>query len=470
MALVHFDRRFDGLVPARPARWVHAILRLCLYALPASWGLALEWAARTGAVPHARLAGHTPYLIVFSFAWIGALEYFHGGRWEKANREHTGATAVLMSVCAASGAASLLLVLLRLPLPQLTLAAVDAALLLPAAVGVELSFRAIFDPLPTRTRIAVVDASPCAFGVSWRLMRREVSRHEISGAVRLEVVNGSRWPTGALTIEELLREICREPVEGVLISAPLAGIAALSRRIQASGGLGAPVRFIVAEPHGSARLRDQLYDADCLYLLNTGAVPAGSFHYTVLKRAFDIAFAFAVLAIGWPLFVAIALIVKCSSHGGVFFVQERVGWNGQIFRMYKFRTMRFAASAESDTRWTEPGDPRLTAVGRILRRYSLDELPQFFNVLKGDMSVVGPRPERPYFVTAFRRELHEYHRRHQIKVGITGWAQVNGLRGDTCIRTRLMHDLYYLQNWGLVFDLKIVARTLLCIFSGKNAY
>jgi lipopolysaccharide/colanic/teichoic acid biosynthesis glycosyltransferase len=123
----------------------------------------------------------------------------------------------------------------------------------------------------------------------------------------------------------------------------------------------------------------------------------------------------------------------------------------------------------SDTRWSQPDDARRTAVGRILRKYSLDELPQFFNVLKGEMSVVGPRPERPYFVDSFRREIDEYHRRHQVKVGITGWAQVNGLRGDTCIQTRVMYDLYYLQNWGLIFDLKIILKTALCVFCGRNA-
>jgi len=124
--------------------------------------------------------------------------------------------------------------------------------------------------------------------------------------------------------------------------------------------------------------------------------------------------------------------------------------------------------SESDTRWSQPNDARRTALGRILRKYSLDELPQFFNVLKGDMSVVGPRPERPFFVNSFRGVIEEYHRRHHIKVGITGWAQVNGLRGDTCIRTRLMYDLYYLQNWGLIFDLKIVLRTVLCVLCGLS--
>ena len=132
--------------------------------------------------------------------------------------------------------------------------------------------------------------------------------------------------------------------------------------------------------------------------------------------------------------------------------------------------MRTAPVLDSDTLWTSANDPRRTPVGQFLRKYSLDELPQFFNVLKGDMSVVGPRPERPSFVSSFRRQIDEYHRRHQLRVGITGWAQVNGLRGDTCIRTRLLYDLYYLQNWGLIFDLRIILSTVFCMLKGKNAY
>jgi lipopolysaccharide/colanic/teichoic acid biosynthesis glycosyltransferase len=132
--------------------------------------------------------------------------------------------------------------------------------------------------------------------------------------------------------------------------------------------------------------------------------------------------------------------------------------------------MHTVPATESDTRWTRANDPHRTAVGQFLRKYSLDELPQFFNVLRGEMSIVGPRPERPFFVSSFRRQIAEYHRRHQLKVGITGWAQVNGLRGDTCIRTRLLYDLYYLQNWGLIFDLRIILKTVFCVFKGKNAY
>jgi putative colanic acid biosynthesis UDP-glucose lipid carrier transferase len=165
----------------------------------------------------------------------------------------------------------------------------------------------------------------------------------------------------------------------------------------------------------------------------------------------------------------IALAVKCSSRGPVFFWQQRVGLNGQLLWMVKFRTMRTSAPAVSDRSWTRPRDRRVTPLGRILRQSGLDELPQLVNVLKGDMSLVGPRPERPHFVECFKRQLPDYWKRHTVHCGITGWAQVNGWRGDTSIQKRLEHDLYYVRNWTLAFDLKILGITLARGFRHPNA-
>jgi exopolysaccharide biosynthesis polyprenyl glycosylphosphotransferase len=297
-------------------------------------------------------------------------------------------------------------------------------------------------------------------------MRKEVSAHSISGAILLDDIEPSGHLAGQLSTDEFLRTIRHEQADAVLVSAPALEIPSLSQRISESG-LRMPVGFLVSPAEG---ISDRVSGAGGVYLLNTGAQPAATLNYRLFKRAFDILFSFTALVAGLPLLLLIALLVKIGSRGPIFFVQDRVGWNGRVFRMYKFRTMRSASAIESDTRWTSPGNARVTPVGRFLRRYSLDELPQFLNVLLGDMSLVGPRPERPFFVSTFRRQIDEYHRRHQLKVGLTGWAQVNGLRGDTCIRTRLMYDLYYLQNWGLIFDLKIVLRTVLCVFTGRNAH
>jgi len=205
-------------------------------------------------------------------------------------------------------------------------------------------------------------------------------------------------------------------------------------------------------------------------MVSISHTPTESVMYMILKRGFDLAFSSVVLLFAAPLMVVIAAAVKFSSPGPVFFAQNRVGFKGNVFKMYKFRTMRTSNTTEGDTRWTTADDSRRTRVGAFLRRSSLDELPQFFNVIKGDMSVVGPRPERPYFVEKFDVEMPRYSARHCLKVGITGWAQVNGWRGDTCIEKRVEHDLYYLRNWSLLFDLRIVIRTVVHTLNAKHAY
>ena len=162
--------------------------------------------------------------------------------------------------------------------------------------------------------------------------------------------------------------------------------------------------------------------------------------------------------------------MKISSPGPIIFRQERVGLHQKKFWMYKFRSMRMQVDAEEKKGWTVKADPRVTWIGRILRKTSLDETPQFFNIVRGDMSLVGPRPERPYFVEKFKEEIPHYMIKHQVRPGLTGWAQVNGLRGDTSIERRIEHDLYYIENWTLGFDFKIILLTLIRGFINKNAY
>ncbi len=194
----------------------------------------------------------------------------------------------------------------------------------------------------------------------------------------------------------------------------------------------------------------------------------GGWFNRALKRAMDITISLAVLILGAPLFLLIALLIKLHSSGPVFYVQERVGLDGKRFLIIKFRTMTADAEARTGPVWAAPEDPRVTPLGRFLRRFSLDELPQFINVLLGEMSVVGPRAERPCFVEQFRQIVPGYMRRHKEKVGITGWAQVNGLRGDTSIEERTNYDLYYVENWSITFDLKIMLRTIVEILRGVS--
>ena len=186
-----------------------------------------------------------------------------------------------------------------------------------------------------------------------------------------------------------------------------------------------------------------------------------------LKRAFDIAGSTAGLILSSPVIALCVLAVRLDSRGKAFFSKERCGEDGTSFRLYKLRTMVDDAEKHTGPVWARADDPRCTRVGAVLRRWNLDELPQLWNVLKGDMSLVGQRPERPHFVNRFREENPRYMARHSVKSGITGWAQVNGLRGDTSIRARLRYDMYYLENWSLAFDLKVLVMTL---FASRNAY
>jgi exopolysaccharide biosynthesis polyprenyl glycosylphosphotransferase len=167
-----------------------------------------------------------------------------------------------------------------------------------------------------------------------------------------------------------------------------------------------------------------------------------------------------------PVMLLIAVLIRLDSPGPVFFVQERVGLDGKPFPCIKFRGMRQDAAQLGN--WTTRDDPRITVIGGFLRRYSLDELPQFINVIRGEMSVVGPRPEQPVWVERFSQSIPRYMRRHKQKAGITGWAQINGLRGDTSIEERTRYDLYYIENWSLLFDLRIIIKTAVAIFKGES--
>jgi Undecaprenyl-phosphate glucose phosphotransferase len=205
-------------------------------------------------------------------------------------------------------------------------------------------------------------------------------------------------------------------------------------------------------------------------LINVRSIPLDDLGNRILKRGFDIGFSLAAIIITLPVMLLVAAMVKMSSPGPVIFKQERVGFNRRNFFMYKFRTMKVMPEMMSNTQWTVENDPRRTKVGEFLRRTSLDELPQFFNVLLGHMSVVGPRPERPYFVEQFKEEIPKYMVKHHIRPGITGLAQSKGLRGDTSISERVKEDIFYIENWTLLFDIKIILKTIINGFVNKNAY
>jgi exopolysaccharide biosynthesis polyprenyl glycosylphosphotransferase len=191
----------------------------------------------------------------------------------------------------------------------------------------------------------------------------------------------------------------------------------------------------------------------------------------VLKRALDLAGACVALLVFSPLMVLISGLIWIESPGRVLFKQQRVSLGGDVFWIWKFRTMRCTgdSSGSMEDSWTTRDDPRITRIGRWLRRTSLDELPQLFNVIRGDMALVGPRPERPELIDRFREDWRGYMLRQQVKAGMTGWAQVNGLRGDTSLRKRLQYDLFYIRNWSIWFDVRILLMTIVRGFVHPNA-
>ena len=211
-------------------------------------------------------------------------------------------------------------------------------------------------------------------------------------------------------------------------------------------------------------------DLDGLSIIDTRRVPLENWLKNAVKRAFDVVFALMAILVTSPIMLFSVVMIKLTSPGPIIFHQERVGLNRQPFMMYKFRSMHVQTDEEEREQWTTKDDPRKTKWGAFMRKTSIDELPQFFNVLKGDMSVVGPRPERPFFVEKFKEEVPRYMIKHQVRPGITGWAQVNGYRGDTSIEERINHDLYYIENWTFSFDLRIIFLTVFKGFINKNAY
>ncbi len=211
-------------------------------------------------------------------------------------------------------------------------------------------------------------------------------------------------------------------------------------------------------------------DLQGLPVINIRHVPLNSTFNRFVKRTVDVVGAVAGIILFSPVMLLTALVIKITSPGPLIFKQERVGLHNRPFQMYKFRSMEVQNPKDEADKWTTPHDPRVTPFGRFIRKFSIDEMPQFFNVLKGEMSLVGPRPERPFFVEQFKEQIPRYMIKHQVRPGMTGWAQVNGYRGDTSIAKRIEHDLYYIENWTPGLDFKILFLTIFKGFINKNAY
>jgi Undecaprenyl-phosphate glucose phosphotransferase len=260
------------------------------------------------------------------------------------------------------------------------------------------------------------------------------------------------------TLSEVAEVAHREHVDHLYVALPLDEHAKLLDLVDITSRECIDVK-VVPDLLQFIAIRARLEDLDGLPIININDVPLQGFN-AWLKRASDVVLsAGALLALGIPLAI-IAGLVKWTSRGPVFYTQERMGLDGKAFTVYKFRSMYEGAEESTGPIWAREDDPRATPIGRWLRQLDLDELPQFWNVLRGDMSIVGPRPERPFFVEQFKHRIPQYMLRHKVKAGITGWAQVNGWRGNTSLEKRIEYDLYYIENWSVALDIKIMWLTV----------
>lgn len=269
-------------------------------------------------------------------------------------------------------------------------------------------------------------------------------------------------------IDAGIEYIRQNRVDQVWIAMPFRRASQIESTIKSLDQCMSDIR-LVPDIFGYRLLNHSLSSVGGLPMINISITPMDGVNRWI-KSCQDRILAMFILLLISPLMLALAIGVKLSSPGPVFYRQERVGWNGRHFMMLKFRSMPVDAESSTGAVWAKAGESRATPFGAFLRRTSLDELPQFLNVLKGDMSIVGPRPERPVFVERFKDEIPGYMQKHRVKAGITGWAQVNGWRGNTDLKKRIEYDLDYIENWSLWFDLKIIVLTLFKGFFHKNAY
>lgn len=317
--------------------------------------------------------------------------------------------------------------------------------------------------------LLIVGASQLAGDIASRIRKRRELGIEVVGCLSKDgsEVRGPRGIPVVGKYDDLEKCLKKMEVDQLVVALPIEDSHCLPQVLSSIGDSLVDVR-VIPDLQGFSTLGNSIEDFEGLPVISLRTSPLEGVN-RISKRALDIVVATLALMVLAPLMIVISIIIKLSSRGPLLYSQERVSLDGSPFKIYKFRTM--TADAESSgPGWTTPKDSRVTGIGKILRALSLDELPQLFNVLKGDMSIVGPRPERPVFIEEFRKRIPHYMLRHKVPAGMTGWAQVHGWRGDTSIERRIEHDLYYIENWSLVLDIKILIMTVFRGFVNRNAY
>jgi exopolysaccharide biosynthesis polyprenyl glycosylphosphotransferase len=447
-------------------------LRVLVYFLPL-FAFAASSYIRFGTI-YSNLPGRQHYLILLLFtelAWILAADRFKLSTVAELFWEYTGIRASFAACFATLLLQTALLVFVRqLVISRTFIVLTNVILFLMVVAGrnfFRLTSRSAIWPRKCE-RILIVGTDQYARRYVKLLRRIPFFQCEIQAYLQL--------PGQPVLVEDAPVISASEPrrlenlkFDEVVVALPPSRYLHLPAVVESFENLAKPIRAVF-DLGPRLSFGNKLFQAGQLQMMNLAISPVESFAYTVVKRSFDIIVATICMLFLSPLFAIIALLVKVSSPGPVLFRQERVGRHGTPFTLLKFRTMRCGSQVESDTLWTTKNDPRVTPIGAVLRRFSLDELPQLFNVIRGEMSLVGPRPERPYYVAKFGDDIEKYHLRHSCQVGITGWAQVNGFRGDTSISDRLQYDLYYMRNWSFGLDLQIILRTAVVTLTGAHGY
>jgi exopolysaccharide biosynthesis polyprenyl glycosylphosphotransferase len=455
--------------------YYNVLLRVLVYALPLfAFGVSSYILFGSVWLPsvHTVVPLYYTCLLLFTeLVWILAANYHKLSSVAELFWEHTGIRAAFLSCFVTLCLQTALLVFVQGLVISRTFIVLSNTLLFLCVVTVRSFFRLTSSSTnwPRKSHRILVVGSDQYARRSVNLLRRIPFFHcEIEAYLQL--------PGQPVRVQDAPVINAAEPIELDLLDFDEVVVAIRAQRyLQASSFLenlqnfGKPVRAVL-DLGPRLSVREKLFQVGRLQMMNLAVSPVESFAYTALKRTFDLVFAVLGVVALSPALLLIALLVKMTSSGPILFKQRRVGKHGRQFTLLKFRTMHTSSPTEADTIWTTKNDPRCTSIGATLRRYGLDELPQLFNVIGGQMSLVGPRPERPYFVAKFRTNIQEYNRRHCCQVGITGWAQVNGLRGDTSIPDRLRYDLYYIQNWSFALDLRIIARTMFVVLKDQNGY
>ena len=416
--------------------------------------------------------GHLNTMLFGLFVWAFFAGHYKVTSFDELYRERTGAKAASSACLATFFICLAALYFSRNDIFPRGLLVCAVVCLMALTLLLHACFRLFFQRkshLARPVRLLVIGADPFARSTAARIKRLSFAPFLVAGYVRLPDQEICDLGAPIYEFEQLAEMTKLHDIDETVIAIPTSQFSFIPKIVEVLNRLCLPARAVVDLGEGIV-VRDNLFQLGKMQMLDLMSTPTESLDYAVLKRGFDICFSIFILVLTAPLFALSALLIRLTSPGPVFFIQNRVGLNGKPFRMYKLRTMRLSPPSASDTAWTTSEDSRRTTIGTILRRTSLDELPQFWNVLKGDMSVVGPRPERPHFVEKFLNEVQQYNQRHVLRVGITGWAQVNGWRGDTSIEKRIEYDLYYLQNWSLAFDLRIILMTIVSGLINKNAY